>query len=94
MGKLICGRVIIFILAVLPLSAAQSDTLYGLYAGAGAWQQDYSGVVDSGTSMVDLEDDLGLGNDNSMVLYAAMEHGLPLLAQCARTVFKVGCTGQ
>lgn len=93
MGKLICGRVIIFILAVLPLSAAQSDTLFGLYAGAGAWQQDYSGVVDSGTSMVDLEDDLGLGNDNSMVLYAAMEHGLPLLPNLRGQFLKLDVQG-
>ena len=31
--------------AVLPFSAVHADTLFGVYAGAGTWDQDYSGDV-------------------------------------------------
>ncbi|XOV84534.1 MAG: TIGR04219 family outer membrane beta-barrel protein [bacterium] len=57
----------------------QADTLFGLYAGAGTWQQSYSGNVRSGISNVDIEDDLGLDDDDSVILYAALEHGVPVL---------------
>ena len=44
-------------LGSLPASA---DTLFGVYAGAGSWEQSYSGEVESGPTTADFEDDLGL----------------------------------
>ena len=46
----------ILAMSVLPFSAVQADTLFGIYAGAGTWQQEYSGDVTSGISSVDIED--------------------------------------
>lgn len=66
-------------LSLATAGTAQADTLFGVYAGAGTWQQSYSGDVRSGISNVDLEDDLGLDDDDSVILYAALEHGVPLL---------------
>jgi outer membrane protein len=70
--------------SVLALSLASpaavlADTLFGVYAGAGTWQQSYSGDVRSGISTVDIEEDLGLDDDDSVILYAAFEHGIPVL---------------
>ncbi len=59
--------------------AAQADTLFGVYAGAGTWQQSFSGDVASGGERVDVEDDLDIGNDTNNVLYLAVEHGVPVL---------------
>lgn len=68
--------------ALLPLLAAlampaSADTVFGLYAGAGSWQQQYSGDVASGITAIDVEDDLDLGDQNNNVFYVALEHGVP-----------------
>ncbi|MEZ5559543.1 MAG: TIGR04219 family outer membrane beta-barrel protein [Pseudomonadales bacterium] len=59
--------------------AARADTLFGVYAGAGAWQQKLGGDVQAGASVVDLEQDLGIDDETNNMLYAAVEHGLPVL---------------
>ena len=69
----------ILALSLATAGTVQADTLFGVYAGAGTWQQSYSGEVRSGISTVDLEDDLGLDDDDNVILYAALEHGVPLL---------------
>ena len=66
-------------LTLATTGTAQADTLFGVYAGAGTWQQSYSGEVRSGISNVDIEDDLGLDDDDNVILYAALEHGVPVL---------------
>ena len=69
----------LLVLGLMPFSVAQADTVFGIYAGAGTWQEDYSGDIGSGTSNVDIEDDLGIDGDDSAVFYLALEHGVPLL---------------
>lgn len=64
---------------LLSASGARADTLFGVYAGAGTWQQSFSGGVASGGEEVDVEDDLDIGNDTNNVLYLAVEHGVPVL---------------
>ena len=56
-----------------------ADTLLGVYAGAGSWQQDYSGSVTTLDTTLDIEDDLGLSAEANNVFYAALEHPVPLL---------------
>lgn len=58
---------------------AQADTFFGVYAGAGTWQQEFSGDVTSGPTRVDVENDLGLADDSNNIFYVAVEHPLPLL---------------
>ncbi len=60
-------------------TGAHADTLFGIYAGVGTWQQSYGGNVTSGTTSVDIEDELGLPDESNNVLYVAIEHPLPLL---------------
>ena len=60
-------------------SATHADTLFGVYAGAGTWQQEFGGEVDSGLIAVDVENDLGLDDDDNLILYVALEHGVPVL---------------
>ena len=67
------------LLGVSALPAAHADTLFGVYAGAGTWQQSFSGDVTSGITAVDVEDDLNLDDDGNTVLYVAVEHGVPFL---------------
>jgi outer membrane protein len=69
----------ILALGLTSTGIAHADTLFGVYAGAGTWQQSYSGDVRSGISNVDIEDDLGLDDDDNVILYAALEHGVPLI---------------
>lgn len=59
--------------------AAQADTLFGVYAGAGVWQQEYSGEVASGGEDIDLERDLDIRDQDNNMLYLAVEHGVPVL---------------
>jgi outer membrane protein len=65
--------------ALLLAAPVYADTVLGVYAGAGSWQQEYSGTVASGLVDVDVEDDLALDDENNNMFYAAVEHGVPLL---------------
>ena len=60
-------------------TSAHADTLLGVYAGAGNWQQDYSGSVTTLDTTLGIEDDLGLAKESNNVFYAALEHPVPLL---------------
>ena len=83
----------IFALSVLPFGAVQADTLLGLYAGAGTWQQQLSGDISSGISDVDVEDDLGLDDDDNAVFYLAFEHGVPVLPNIRAQYFTIDVNG-
>lgn len=63
----------------LAAGPATADTLFGVYAGAGTWQQSFSGDVAAGGEAVDLQDDLDFDRDNGNVFYGALEHGIPVL---------------
>ena len=78
MSKNMVIPVAISALSLLLLGApAQADTVFGVYAGAGSWQQEYSGEVTSGFADIDVEDDLDLDDENNNMFYAAVEHGVP-----------------
>ena len=63
--------------AASPFAAA--DRVFGIYAGAGVWQQEYSGDVASGITDVDVQDDLGLDDESNNVFYVAIEHFVPVV---------------
>ncbi len=63
----------------LSASPLRADMLFGVYAGAGTWQQEFSGDVTSGAIVVDVDEDLGLEDDNTNLFYVAVEHGVPVL---------------
>ncbi len=63
----------------LAAGTASADTLFGVYAGAGVWQQAYSGHVAAGAEDLNLGRDLDLGDQANNMLYVAVEHGVPLL---------------
>ncbi len=68
------------LLAALAIAGpANADTLFGVYAGAGVWQQAYSGDAASGANDVNLERDLDLKDQHNNVFYLALEHGVPVL---------------
>jgi len=69
----------LLVLLVVLSAPARADTVFGMYAGAGSWQQKYSGDVSSGITDVDVEDDLALGDENNNMFYIALEHGVPAL---------------
>lgn len=73
---------------------AQADTLFGVYAGAGTWQQGYAGDVSANGEAVDLEDDLDLKDRNNNVLYLAVEHGVPVLPNLRLNYTDVSTTGR
>ena len=65
--------------ACLPF-VAQADTIFGVYAGAGVWAQDYSGGLEfANQGEIDLEKDFGFGSENNNVLNVAVEHPLPMV---------------
>jgi len=77
---------------LMPVSTS-ADTLFGIYAGAGTWEQQFSGDVSSGTSTVDVEDDLALDDDSNTVFYVALEHGVPLLPNIRAQHFAIDVDG-
>ena len=80
----------LLIAGTLPLSA-QADTIFGVYAGAARWTQEYSGTFGSNPSdsdevciggcnfNIDIENDLGLDEEDGDTLWIAIEHPVPLL---------------
>ncbi|MFW6094390.1 MAG: TIGR04219 family outer membrane beta-barrel protein [Pseudomonadota bacterium] len=60
-------------------AGAQADTLFGIYAGAGKWQQNYEGDFASQGTAIDLEDDLDIDDEDNNVAYLALEHGVPVM---------------
>jgi outer membrane protein len=80
--------------ALLGAGTAQADTLFGIYAGAGMWQQEHSGDVASGGESVDVENDLDLGDENNNVLYVAVEHPVPVLPNIRANYTEVSTSGE
>ena len=72
-------RAFIALITLACIGSAQADTLLGIYAGAGTWKQDYSGDAAAFGTAIDLEDDLGFTDETNNILYAALEHGVPVL---------------
>lgn len=64
---------------LLVTGAAYADTLFGVYAGAGVWQQGYSGDVAAGDQDVSLNRDLDLKDQDNNMVYLALEYGVPVL---------------
>ena len=89
----------------LPLSA-QADTIFGIYAGAARWTQEYSGEFGSSDSdevcvggcnfNIDLNDDLGLDEEKGDTLWIAIEHPIPVLPnlKIERNELKTSATNQ
>jgi len=88
--KLLAGTVTMkklayFALTLLISNVLQADTLGGIFFGAYGWQQQYGGYIEdldasnTAIAQLDFENDLGLNDDNGNAIYAAIEHGLPLL---------------
>ena len=80
--------------ALLP-ALAQADAILGWRLGANAWQQQYSGDVQSGPSKVDLEDDLGYDDETGYNIYLSFEHPIPLIPNImlAHTKIDADATG-
>jgi outer membrane protein len=57
-----------------PIAAA--DTIFGIYAGAGQWQADYSG--NAGDPSIDVKT-LGLNESDNNFFYIALEHPVPVI---------------
>lgn len=55
---------------------AIADTIFGIYAGAGSWQGEYSGEVGAPATTTT---DLGMDDENNSFFYIAIEHPVPLL---------------
>ena len=72
---------------------AQADTLFGIYAGAGTWQQEFGGDVNSGFADVSVENDLGLDDDDGNIFYVAVEHGVPVLPNVRAQLFTIDVEG-
>jgi len=58
------------------LSTPSFADFLGIYAGVGAWNNDFTGDVVSG---VDIDDELGISSDTANSLYVAFEHPVPFV---------------
>lgn len=74
-----CKTLALFGLLSAAAGGASADTVLGIYAGFGSWQQQADGDLRSGISQVDVEDDLGIDDDRDVVAYFALEHPIPAL---------------
>lgn len=67
------------ILALVAMSCCQmvnADTVFGIHAGGGSWQSEYSGSA--GDPAV-TTGELGMKDNNNIFYYVAIEHPVPLL---------------
>ena len=53
-------------------SSTLADTLAGIYLGGGVWDSEFTG--DIGTDGIDVEDELGLEDENQNYFFIALEH--------------------
>lgn len=60
-----------------PLSSA--DTLFGIYAGANLWQPEVNGEVGQQGNGLDFSGDFTGGDSDSLSIYLAVEHFVPLV---------------
>ncbi len=58
-------------LAFVASCHTHADTVFGIYAGAGKWQSDYSGDIGNPSATTD---DLGIEEGNNNFYYIAVEH--------------------
>lgn len=58
---------------------AYADTVLGIDAGVQQWYYDYSGDITDDFGNLDLEDDLGIGNETSTSAYISIEHPVPFV---------------
>ena len=66
-------------LATIP-GIASADTIFGIYAGVGSWQSEFSGTFNTFTAAnINVENDLGIDDGSNNVLWVALEHPLPLI---------------
>lgn len=66
-----------FSLSVIALTTAcptHADTIFGIYAGAGTWQNEYAGDIGNPATSAD---DLGMSDNNNNFYYIAIEHPIP-----------------
>ena len=65
-------------LLAMPFTASLTcaDTIFGIYAGAGQWQADYSGNI--GKPSIDVNQ-LGAKDSDNNFYYIALEHPIPLV---------------
>lgn len=53
-----------------------ADTVFGIYAGAGTWQSEYTGDIGNPSTSAN---DLGMSDNNNNFYYIAIEHPIPFL---------------
>lgn len=63
-------------MSLLLASQVHADTIFGIYAGAGVWQSEYSGDLGKPAASID---ELGADKDNNTFYYVALEHPVPLI---------------
>jgi outer membrane protein len=73
------NKLIIAILAIFLINVSKADTVFGVDAGVQQWFYDYTGEISEDFDTVDLEDDLGFGNETSSSGYISIEHPVPFV---------------
>jgi outer membrane protein len=63
-------------LTALPAAVTHADTIFGVYAGVGSWESDYSGKA--GDPSVTLKE-LGVDKSSNTFFYLAIEHPVPIV---------------
>jgi len=80
-------------LGALLSANVQADTLFGVYAGVGTWQQEFRGEMTSSISTIDVEEDLALQEEENLIFYLALEHGVPVLPNIRAQYFDLTTDG-
>ncbi|PCJ21974.1 MAG: hypothetical protein COB04_02010 [Gammaproteobacteria bacterium] len=74
------GACLIVLVVSLSPGYVAADTIFGIYAGAGAWFSEYNGDFSSDDAVdINLGDDLSFDKDNANSFYVAIEHPIPVL---------------
>ena len=69
-------------LALLSITGTASADFLGLYVGGGSWSHDPSGDFSStngGSSVIDMENNLGFDKESEAYIWAAFDHPIPIL---------------
>lgn len=75
-------------------SCASYADIIGFEVGAGSWAQSWEGTISNDGDSLDMQDHLGLEDENNTYFYAALEHPVPFLPNIKLSINDMSTSGK
>lgn len=92
-NSFLAARRLLVASAVVFAPLVQADTLFGVYAGASMWQPSLEGSIGQSDNGFDFSGEFNGGDSDSLSLYVAVEHFVPLIPNVLVRTTPINWTG-